>query len=206
MTKPFQFSAGDVRIDKRETVFQGFFRMDKLWLTHPRFDGQEMPVFTRELFIRGDATCVLPYDPVRDEVVLLEQFRLGALGRAQSPWLLELVAGMNEDGESPEEVAQREGQEEAGLTFSKLDKICDYLVSPGGTTEMIQLFYGQISAESAGGLFGIEHEHEDIRAHVVSADDAIAMIHDGRINNAAAIIALQWLELNRSRLRREANQ
>lgn len=206
MTKPFQFSAGDVRIDKRETVFQGFFRMDKLWLTHPRFDGQEMPVFTRELFIRGDATCVLPYDPVRDEVVLLEQFRLGALGRAQSPWLLELVAGMNEDGESPEEVAQREGQEEAGLTFSKLDKICDYLVSPGGTTEMIHLFYGQISAESAGGLFGIEHEHEDIRAHVVSADDAIAMIHDGRINNAAAIIALQWLELNRSRLRREANQ
>lgn len=206
MTKPFQFSAGDVRIDKRETVFQGFFRMDKLWLTHPRFDGQEMPVFTRELFIRGDATCVLPYDPVRDEVVLLEQFRLGALGRAQSPWLLELVAGMNEDGESPEEVAQREGQEEAGLTFSKLEKICDYLVSPGGTTEMIHLFHGQISAESAGGLFGIEHEHEDIRAHVVSADDAIAMIHDGRINNAAAIIALQWLELNRSRLRREANQ
>lgn len=206
MTKPFQFSASDVRIDKRETVFQGFFRMDKLWLTHPRFDGQEMPVFTRELFIRGDATCVLPYDPVRDEVVLLEQFRLGALGRAQSPWLLELVAGMNEDGESPEEVAQREGQEEAGLTFSKLEKICDYLVSPGGTTEMIHLFYGQISAESAGGLFGIEHEHEDIRAHVVSADDAIAMIHDGRINNAAAIIALQWLELNRSRLRREANQ
>ncbi|TNE97451.1 MAG: NUDIX domain-containing protein [Gammaproteobacteria bacterium] len=206
MTKPFQFSASNVYIEKRETVFQGFFRMDKLWLTHPRFDGQEMPVFTRELFIRGDATCVLPYDPVRDEVVLLEQFRLGALGRAQSPWLLELVAGMNEDGESPEEVAQREGQEEAGLTFSKLEKICDYLVSPGGTTEMIHLFYGQISAESAGGLFGIEHEHEDIRAHVVSADDAIAMIHDGRINNAAAIIALQWLELNRSRLRREANQ
>ncbi|KEF29762.1 ADP-ribose pyrophosphatase [Marinobacter nitratireducens] len=206
MTKPFQFSASDVYIEKRETVFQGFFRMDKLWLTHPRFDGQEMPVFTRELFIRGDATCVLPYDPVREEVVLLEQFRLGALGRAQSPWLLELVAGMNEDGESPEEVAQREGQEEAGLTFSKLEKICDYLVSPGGTTEMIHLFYGQISAESAGGLFGIEHEHEDIRAHVVSADDAIAMIHDGRINNAAAIIALQWLELNRSRLRREANQ
>lgn len=206
MTKPFQFSASNVYIEKRETVFQGFFRMDKLWLTHPRFDGQEMPVFTRELFIRGDATCVLPYDPVRDEVVLLEQFRLGALGRAQSPWLLELVAGMNEDGESPEEVAQREGQEEAGLTFSKLEKICDYLVSPGGTTEMIHLFYGQISAESAGGLFGIEHEHEDIRAHVVSADDSIAMIHDGRINNAAAIIALQWLELNRSRLRREANQ
>ncbi|MGM0769394.1 MAG: NUDIX domain-containing protein [Pseudomonadota bacterium] len=201
MTKPFQFNASDVKVEKRETVFQGFFRMDKLWLTHPRFDGRDMPVFTRELFIRGDATCVLPYDPQRDEVVLLEQFRLGALGRNQSPWLLELVAGMNEDGETPEEVAQREGQEEAGLTFSVLEKICDYLVSPGGSTELIHLYCGRISTESAGGLFGVEHEHEDIRAHVVSADEAIAMIADGRINNAAAIIALQWLQLNRPRLR-----
>lgn len=201
MTKPFQFNASDVKIEKRETVFQGFFRMDKLWLTHSRFDGRSMPKFTRELFIRGDATCVLPYDPERDEVVLLEQFRLGALGREQSPWLLELVAGMNEDGETSEEVAQREAEEEAGLSFSKLEKICDYLVSPGGTTEMVYLYCGKVSTESAGGLFGLEEECEDIRAHVVSADDAIAMINDGRINNAAAIIALQWLELNRTRLR-----
>jgi len=201
MTKPFQFKASDVKVEKRETVFQGFFRMDKLWLRHPRFDGTEMPTFTRELFIRGDATCVLPYDPDRDEVVLLEQFRLGAIGRDQSPWLLELVAGMNEEGESPEEVAQREGQEEAGLTFTPLEKICDYLVSPGGTTELVHLYCGRISTESAGGLFGMEDEHEDIRAHVFSADDAIAMIYDGRINNAAAIIALQWLQLNRPRLR-----
>jgi ADP-ribose pyrophosphatase len=201
MTEPFQFNSNDVTIEKRETVFQGFFRMEKLWLTHSRFDGTEMPTFTRELFIRGDATCVLPYDPNRDEIVLLEQFRLGALGRDQSPWLLELVAGMNEEGESPEEVAQREGQEEAGLTFNPLDKICDYLVSPGGSTELIHLYCGRISTESAGGLFGMEDEHEDIRAHVFSADEAIAMIYDGRINNAAAIIALQWLQLNRPRLR-----
>lgn len=201
MTEPFQFTASDVTIEKRETVFQGFFRMDKLWLKHPRFDGTEMPTFTRELFLRGDATCVLPYDPVRDEIVLLEQFRLGALGRDQSPWLLELVAGMNEDGESSEQTAQREGQEEAGLTFARLDKICNYLVSPGGTTEMIHLYCGLISTESAGGIFGMEDEHEDIRAHVFSADEAIAMIYDGRINNAAAIIALQWLQLNRAKLR-----
>ncbi|MBE02638.1 NUDIX domain-containing protein [Marinobacter lutaoensis] len=206
MTRLFQFDASDVKIKKRETVFQGFFRMDKLWLTHPRFDGREMPVFTRELFVRGDATCVLPYDPVRDEVVLLEQFRLGALGRDQSPWLLELVAGMNEEGESPEQVARREGQEEAGLTFRQLERICEYLVSPGGSTEMVHLYCGLVSSEHAGGLFGVEHEHEDIRAHVLAASEAMAMVHDGRINNAAAIIALQWLELNRPRLRREAGQ
>ncbi|XKH00030.1 NUDIX domain-containing protein [Marinobacter nauticus] len=203
MPKPFQFNANDVTVEKRETVFQGFFRMDKLWLTHARFDGREMPTFTRELFVRGDATCVLPYDAERDEVVLLEQFRLGALGRDQSPWLLELVAGINEDGEAPEEVAQREGEEEAGLTFSHLEKICDYLVSPGGTTEMVHLFCGQVSTADAGGLYGLEHEHEDIRAHVVAAEEAIAMIRDGRINNAAGVIALQWLQLNRERLRKE---
>lgn len=199
--EPFEFGADDVRIEKRETVFQGFFRMDKLWLTHPRFDGREMPVFARELFIRGDATCVIPYDPVRDEVVLLEQFRLGALGRRQSPWLLELVAGMNKEGEDPMEVARREAEEEAGLTFIHLEPVCDYLVSPGGTTEMVHLFAGCISTESAGGLYGLEEEHEDIRAHVFSFEEAIAMLADGRINNAAAIIALQWLQLNRPRLR-----
>lgn len=201
MPKPFQFNDSDVTLEKRETVFQGFFRMDKLWLTHRKFDGGQMPSFTRELFIRGDATCVLPYDAARDEVVLLEQFRAGALGRNQSPWLLELVAGMNEEGESPEDVARREGQEEADLNFERLEHICDYLVSPGGTTEMVHLYCGKVSTASAGGLHGIDDEHEDIRVHVVSADEAIAMIRDGRINNAAAIMAIQWLQINRDSLR-----
>lgn len=201
--EPFQFKASDVQVHKRETVFQGFFRMDKLLLSHPRFDGGTMSEFTRELFVRGDATCVLPYDPVRDEVVLLEQFRLGAIGRDQSPWLLELVAGMNEEGEKPEEVAQREAEEEAGLSFDRLEKICEYLVSPGGTTEMVYLYAGQVSTENAGGLFGLDHEHEDIRAHVFSAGETFDMIHDGRVNNAAAIMAIQWLQLNRDRLRNE---
>lgn len=199
--EPFEFDANHVNVEKRETVFQGFFRVDKLWLTHRRFDGSNMPTFTRELFMRGDATCVLPYDPVRDEVVLVEQFRVGALGRNQSPWLLELVAGMNEPGESPEDVARREAQEEAGLEFRRLVRICDYLVSPGGTTELVHLYCGQTSTGNAGGLHGIEDEHEDIRVHVVPVDEAIAMIADGRINNAAAIMAIQWLQLNRLSLR-----
>lgn len=203
---PFRFGQQDVRVERRETVFQGFFRMDKLWLTHPRFAGDEMPVFTRELFIRGDATCVLPYDPVRDEVVLLEQFRAGVLGRSQSPWLLELVAGMNEHGETPEEVAHREGAEEANLEFLALEKICEYLVSPGGSTELIHLYCGHVSSEHAGGVHGIEVEHEDIQVHVVALDEALAMISDGRINNAAAIIALQWLQLHRQRIRESWSQ
>ena len=200
---PFQFSEKDVDIKDRETVFDGFFRMEKLTLSHARFAGGTSETFSREIFVRGDSTCVLPYDPQRDQVVLLEQFRPGAIGRNQSPWLLELVAGMNEDGESPEEVAHREADEEAGLAFTGMERICDYLVSPGGTTEMVYLFCGQVDAGSAGGLFGLEAEHEDIRAHVFSAGDAFAMVSDGRINNAAAIIALQWLQLHRSRLQTE---
>ncbi|UDL04432.1 NUDIX domain-containing protein [Marinobacter sp. CA1] len=196
-----RFGQQDVTVDRRETVYQGFFRMDKLWLSHPRFDGGRMPQFTRELFLRGDATCVLPYDPQRDEVVLLEQFRAGVIGRDQSPWLLELVAGMNEVGETPEQVAQREGDEEAGLSFQTLEKICEYLVSPGGTDEMIHLFCGRVDASRAGGLHGIAAEHEDIRVHVVPVAEALAMVADGRINNAAAIIGLQWLQLNHQRLR-----
>lgn len=202
-TPPFQFSAQDVDIQQREMAFEGFFAMEKLTLRHARFAGGMTEKFTRELFVRGDATCVLPYDPQRDEVVLLEQFRPGALGRDQSPWLLELVAGMNEDGESPRDVAHREAEEEAGLSFQTLEHILDYLVSPGGTTEMVHLFCGRVKTESAGGLYGLEAENEDIRAHVFSADEALAMVADGTINNAAGIIALQWLQLNRPRLRRE---
>jgi ADP-ribose pyrophosphatase len=201
--KPFQFTADDVRVERQESCYKGFFRMDKVYLSHARFAGGFTETIGRELFMRGDATCVLPYDPVRDEVVLLEQFRPGALWRDQSPWLLELVAGMNEPGESPEDVAAREAEEEAGLSFSRLEKICTYLVSPGGTTEMVSLYCGQASTEGAGGLYGVESENEDICAHVLSADEALRMIADGRINNAPTIMALQWLSLHRSRLRRE---
>lgn len=201
--KLFRFSADDVRIERQEPCYEGFFRLDKLYLSHARYAGGYTETIGREVFLRGDATCVLPYDPVRDEVVLLEQFRPGALWRDQSPWLLELVAGMNEPGESPEDVAAREAEEEAGLAFSRLEKICNYLVSPGGTTEMVTLYCGQTSTAEAGGLFGLEAENEDICAHVLSADEALRMIADGRINNAASIIALQWLSLHRSRLRQE---
>ncbi|WP_166258936.1 NUDIX domain-containing protein [Marinobacter salicampi] len=200
---PFQFTQQDVQVEHRETVFDGFFGMEKLTLRHALFGGGLSPAITRELFVRGDATCVLPYDPGRDEVVLLEQFRPGALGRDQSPWLLELVAGMNEAGESPEEVAHREAEEEAGLSFRKLERICDYLVSPGGTTEMVHLFCGWVSTEAAGGLYGLASENEDIRAHVFSADEAFAMMADGKVNNAAGLLALQWLQINRARLRSE---
>lgn len=198
--KPFVFGTKDVEILRREPLYRGFFAMEKITLRHRRFEGGWTPTFQRELFLRGDATCVLPYDPRRGEVVLLEQFRPGALGRDRTPWLMELVAGMNEPGETPEQVARREGIEEANLHFLALEPICNFLGSPGGCTERTTLFCGCVSSEEAGGLHGLADEHEDIRVHVMSVENAFAMVCDGRIDNAAAIISLQWLALNRARM------
>lgn len=156
----------------------------------------------RELFVREPAVVMLPYDPVRDQVVCIEQFRIGALDMAYSPWLLELVAGIVEDGESPEQVARREAHEEAGLEVAALEFICRYQVSPGGSTEEVLLYCGRVDAAQAGGLHGLDSEHEDIGVHVLDFAAAEAALQAGEVRNAAGIIGLQWLLLNREQLRR----
>jgi ADP-ribose pyrophosphatase len=155
----------------------------------------------RELFVRHDAVCVLPYDPVRDEVVLIEQFRVGALGKTDNPWLIEMVAGLIDKDEQPEEVARREALEEAGLELGELWPVSTYFPSPGGSNEQVHLFIGRCDSSGAGGVFGLEEEGEDIRADVWTLDEALAGVRDGRIDNAASIIALLWLALNRDEIR-----
>lgn len=180
----------------------GFFRMEKYRLRHELFSGGWSSEIVRECLERGHAVAVLLYDPDSDQVVLLEQFRVGALEFPGGPWLLEIVAGiMDEPGETTEEVARRETAEEAGCEMLDLIPICHYLVSPGGTSESITLFCGRVDASTvAGGVRGVASEHEDIWVHVVSRDEALSLLHSGRINSAAPIIALQWLELNRPKL------
>lgn len=196
------FGSQDVEIEQERSLFDGFFQVKGLRLRHRRFAGGWTPPMKRELFIREDATCVLPWDPVRRELVLLEQFRAGALGREHSPWLVELVAGINEPGESPEEVAHREAREEADLTLQALAPICKYLASPGGSNERVHLYCARVDASQAGGLHGLEHEHEDIRVSVWPLESALAALEEGTINNAPAIIALQWLAMNEAALAR----
>jgi ADP-ribose pyrophosphatase len=159
------------------------------------------PWLTRELFERGHAAAVLPYDPVLDQVVLLEQFRIGALMAPGGPWLLEIVAGIIEPGETAAAVVQREMLEEAGCHLLALEPICDYLVSPGGTSERISLYCGRVDASGAGGIHGLAEEGEDIRVSAVSFAEAMALLASGRLNSASPIIALQWLQMNRGRLR-----
>jgi len=190
-----------VEIVEQRECYRGFFRMEQYRLRHRRFDGSMSPWLTRELFERGHAAAVLPYDPVLDQVVLLEQFRIGALMAPGGPWLLEIVAGIIEPGETAAAVVQREMLEEAGCHLLALEPICDYLVSPGGTSERISLYCGRVDASGAGGIHGLAEEGEDIRVSAVSFAEAMALLASGRLNSASPIIALQWLQMNRGRLR-----
>ena len=195
------FSQADVEVVEREECFRGFYKLDRLHLRHRLFAGGMGKLINRELFVRHDAVCVLPYDPRRDEVVLIEQFRVGALDKSRNPWLLELVAGLIDKDEQPEEVARREAMEEAGLTLGALWPLSVYYPSPGGSDERVHLFLGRCDSVGAGGIHGLEEEGEDIRVYVLSFEDALARVRDGRIDNAASIMALQWLALNRDEVR-----
>ncbi len=190
-----------VKIIEKETAYQGFFRIDRYTLEHRAFGGGWIGPMRRELFERGHAVAVLPYDPVRDEVVLIEQFRIGAFGAGWEPWMLEVVAGIVGPDESEEDVAHRETEEETGLTLNRTEPIARYLSSPGGTTEWTSLYCGEVDASGAGGVHGLADEHEDIKVHRFAAADALAMPGNGHMANATGLIALQWLALNRDRLR-----
>jgi ADP-ribose pyrophosphatase len=194
----------DPRVDilDKTVCYEGFFRIERYRLRHQLFRGSWSRELVREVFERGHAAAVLPYDPVLDQVVLIEQFRIGALHAPGGPWLLEIVAGVIDPGETPEAVIRREAVEESGCHIHEVVPICEYLVSPGGTSERLSLFCGRVDASQAGGTHGSAEEDEDIRVVVMSADQAIARMHAGTINAAAPIIALQWLILNRDQLRR----
>jgi len=195
----------DPRMVLREkaTPFRGYFQIDRYRLKHQRFNGGWSEEVSREVFERGHAASVLPYDPVRDTVILIEQFRVGAYAAGIEPWLIEVVAGIIEPGEEPEAVVRREALEEAGCEIGDLEPICKVLMSPGGCSETTAMFCGRIDSTNAGGVFGLEHENEDIRAFVVPAEEALARLARSEYANATIVISLQWLALNRDRLRRK---
>ncbi|WP_341937269.1 NUDIX domain-containing protein [Marinimicrobium sp. C2-29] len=197
------FTRDDVRITRRETLYKGFFRADKVTLKHKLFRGGWTEELSRELFLRGEAVGVLLYDPDRDLVGLVEQFRAGALDEPSGPWCMEIVAGMIEDGETPEDVARRELVEESGVEAGELEYICNYLPSPGGSDERMHLLCALVDLRQAGGIHGLDEEHEDIKVHVIPAGEALERLYSGRFNNAAVLLCLQWLQIHRPQLRRQ---
>ncbi len=194
------FQRDSVKVLKRREAYRGFFRLDVLRLKHRLFEGGWSREVEREIFVRPPAVAVLPYDPERGRVVLVEQFRVGALDEDHSPWLMELIAGIVEPDESFDEVARRESREEAGLELGDLVPVHRYLASPGGCSEVLQIYVAKVDSRDAAGVHGLRHEMEDIRTHVMDFDAVIRGLDDGSIRNAATIIAVQWLELHRKEL------
>ena len=189
-----------VEVLGRRVVFDGFFQIVRYRLRHRLFAGGMSQELVRELFERGDAAVVLPYDPIRQEVVLVEQFRVGAITRPDDPWLLEPVAGIIEAGETAAEVARREAAEEAGLELRDLVPIGSYYPSPGGSSELCHAFVARVDSGRAGGLFGLAEHGEDVKAHVVPLGTALGWLEDGRLRTASALITVQWLALHRAEL------
>ena len=198
------FGHDDVKLLKQEVLHKGFIHVESYTIQNKLFKGEWTKPYVRELVIKHRAGVVIPYDPIRDEVVLIEQFRAGALCQSKSPWLIELVAGIADKEDEPmENLIRRELHEEAGLEGIEITHIFDYLSSPGGSTEEISLFYAKVDSTKAPKFSGLADENEDIRVHVVSSNTAFSAIKNGIIHNASAIIALQWLELNIDKIRQK---
>ncbi len=187
----------------KEVIYQGFFRLERYRLKHTLYGGGWSSEITRELFRRGNCVAVLLYDPDADKVVLIEQFRTGAILKANKAWLVEIVAGAIEEGEVAEAVAYRESLEEAGCEIQQLMVINEFYTTPGGSSEWITLFCGKVDSTTVGGIHGLDHEDEDIWVRTVSFDEAYLMLENGEIDSAIPIIAIQWLALNRQKLRQE---
>ena len=191
----------EVELLATETGYDGFFELKRFRLRHSLYAGGWSPEITRERVERKEAASVLLYDPERDSLVMIEQFRIGALESGRGAWLLETVGGLMEPGQTPEAVARRECLEETGCEVLELRPICEFLVSPGTATEKIHLYCGRVDAQGAGGIFGLPQEGEDIRVEVLSYEAAVKELYGGRINSTSAIIATQWLVQHRDEVR-----
>ena len=190
-----------VELVDSEVAFQGYFRVGRYRFRHGLYQGGQSGIVKREVFERGTAAAVLPYDPRRDEVVLIRQFRAGAYVAGRHPWIWEIVAGIIEPGEAPEELVRREAVEEASLELREVIPVHDVILSPGACSEGCVIFVGHVDSGAAGGIHGLESEGENILVKPVSFAEARTMLEHGEIGNAVAVIALQWLALHRDEVR-----
>ncbi|PID51541.1 MAG: ADP-ribose diphosphatase [Pasteurellales bacterium] len=196
MAEILQFNADDIEIIKEETLYKGHFHLKKVFFKHSLFNGQKSEVIIREVLEKGRAAVAILYDPKRDEVVLVEQIRIGAVDKNHTPWLLELVAGMVEEGQDSLETVIRESFEEAGVEVKEAKKVLSVWDSPGGLREKIDFYVALIDSSNVGGIYGLPEEGEDILVHSVSRKQALEWVEDGTINNAIAVIGLQYLALH----------
>lgn len=194
---------GDVTVHERAEGYRGFFELAEFQFDHLKFDGTRSPRVGREAFLAFDAALVLPYDPVTDHILLIEQLRFGPLWRDDpQPWIFEPIAGLVDAGEDPADTARREAMEESGLLLGALEPMVRVYASPGYSTEFFHCFLGVVDLSGfSASRNGLTSEHEDIRSHVMPYDTAMALVHSGEINAGPLIMMLYWLGAERGRLR-----
>jgi len=190
-----------VIVFSRQRLLDGFFKVDRAEVSYERYDGTMSPVVTRLVLERGDSVAVLPYDRERGEVVLIQQFRYPAYVRDGDGWLWEIIAGAQEEGRSPEEVARAEALEEAGYRLDNLRHVATVYPSPGGTSERMHIFLATVSSQGRVGQGGgLAESGEDILVRTFRLEEALQMVEEGRIVDAKTIIALYYLALHREEL------
>jgi nudix-type nucleoside diphosphatase (YffH/AdpP family) len=196
-------AAGDIVTHARRLPYAQFFAVEEYDLSWRRFDGAHSPNTTRAAFVSGDAVTVLPYDPKRDLVLVVEQIRAGPFARGdRQTWQIEAIAGRVDPFETPEQAARREADEEAGLTLTELIPVAQYYPSPGAKTEFLYSYVALTNLpDGCAGVFGLAEEAEDIRGHLISFDRLMALVASGEIANAPLILTALWLQRERARLR-----
>jgi ADP-ribose pyrophosphatase len=187
---------------RHEVAYQGYFKVVRYFFRHTLHDGGTSGLISREVFERGQAGAVLLYDPQRDEVALIRQFRAGAYVAGHHPFTWEAVAGTIEKDETAEAMIRRETVEEAGLTVGELLPIQNVMLTPGACSEACRIFLGRIDTSKAGGVFGLASEGEDILVKVMPFAEAYDLVERNEIDNAVGVIALQWLALHRDEVRK----
>ncbi len=199
----YSAQSDDVQVHKMRPPMGHFFRMQSMDVTHRQFSGVEPDLMQREVFVGVDAAIVLPYDPVRDKVLFVEQARMGPVVRQDpNPWVLEAVAGIVDARETPEMAAHREAVEEANVTLRHLEHAGSYYPSPGASTDYFYTYVGLCDLPMIDSYFGgLPGEHEDLRIHPVGFDAAIGLTQSGEITAGPLFHLLYWLGWHRDRLR-----
>lgn len=194
---------GAWQVDEKKTPYSDFFKIDDYTLRFEKFDQSQTPPLRRAVFVGMDAALVLPYDPVRDRVLLVEQFRMGPFGRGDpNPWQLEPIAGHLDPGETPEQSARREAMEEAGITLGALEPVAEGYPAPGAVTDFYYLYVGIADLpDDVTGVSGMASEGENIRSHILSFDAFMTMLDDQRAGVIPLALAGYWLARHRDRLR-----
>ncbi|PKF35154.1 NUDIX domain-containing protein [Acinetobacter proteolyticus] len=188
------YSATDVTIESRETLFRGFIQVEKVSLKHRLFDREDYsPIIQRELIHRPEAAGVLLYNDQQQRFALIEQFRVGAVNNPVSPWQLEVIAGVLDGDESPESCIRRESLEESGCEITELKHLFSFYPSAGACSEFFHLYVAEVDLPKDGGIFGMPDEGENIQLHLFAYSALEALLNNGRLRNAPVIMALQWL-------------